>query len=137
MSYSTSFPLAVEVILFIHINNEDHCHDYLSKRIISEKLEVPVPTVSKVISKLIHSGLLESKEGVKGGIALVKPISATTLFEVFDAIEKGNPLFKIPNNLKDGPDFVGKMFAKGTDILTNAESSMLNYLKGYTLSDLM
>lgn len=137
MPYSTSFPLAIEVIIFIHINNEENCHEFLSTRIIAENLNIPLSTTIKIISKLIRSNLLESKEGAHGGIATKKDLSEVSLYEVLVSVENKVSLFRIPKNFTSGMRKYQEIFDKGLAALNQLEDDTTVYLKEVSLKDLL
>ena len=54
---------------------------------MSEELDIPLPTVSKVLKLLVQGNLLESQQGSQGGYHLSKPakeISAAKIIEVLE-----------------------------------------------------
>ena len=54
---------------------------------MSEELDIPLPTVSKVLKLLVQGNLLESQQGSQGGYNLSKPakeISAAKIIEVLE-----------------------------------------------------
>ena len=46
-----------------------------------------LPTVSKLLKALVHSGLVVSARGVQGGYALARPASTISAAEILDALE--------------------------------------------------
>ncbi|MDU5950688.1 hypothetical protein GNQ08_19665 [Paenibacillus macerans] len=53
--------------------------NFLSTKVISEQLNIPVPTTVKVIRNLSNAKLTVTKEGAKGGIMLAKAFNGITL----------------------------------------------------------
>lgn len=58
-----------------------------SAKTIASKTHVSLPTVSKLLKQLTHSGLLTSQRGVKGGYRLGKPAKDISLTDILMAIE--------------------------------------------------
>ncbi len=56
-------------------------------RDVSAKLQLPLPTVSKLLKLLARQGLLATHRGARGGFSLARPAREITLLEVIDAIE--------------------------------------------------
>lgn len=54
---------------------------------IAAKLFLPAPTVSKILKRLTHAGLLNSARGVEGGYALAVNLRETSLVRLIDAME--------------------------------------------------
>jgi len=137
MAYSTAMSQSVAILLYIHFKLEEGLYDYLATKKISEELGVPVPTIVKILGKLNAAGLINTKEGAKGGILLAKPISNITFLEVFNALEQGKPLFKVQYNFNIEYDGLDSITEKGLFCLQEAEKAMKMALKKTTLSDLL
>ena len=56
-------------------------------REIAEKYAIPVELMAKVLTRLVRSGLLISRQGVHGGYELAQPPAATSLAAVLEAID--------------------------------------------------
>ena len=67
-------------------------------KLISESLGFSYSTTVKIIDKLKSENLIITKEGINGGISVVRSLSEITMLDIFEAIEKNNPLFKIQYN---------------------------------------
>lgn len=69
-------------------------HDgYVSIGTISDELDISFPFLTKILQTLNDVGLLDSRRGPKGGVALTKPADEVTLYEVVVAID-GDDLFR-------------------------------------------
>lgn len=94
MGYSLSFSKAVLVVIFIADKVRQGQFEYLSTASISDVLNIPKPTLVKILQSLTAEGIIETKEGKLGGIRLAKDASDITILDVFQSIEKGKPLFQ-------------------------------------------
>jgi FeS assembly SUF system regulator len=56
-------------------------------QILSAAVEVPLPTVRKVLKSLSHAGLLTSERGVQGGYSLSRAASTISVAEIITALE--------------------------------------------------
>jgi Rrf2 family protein len=54
---------------------------------IAKATLVPRAYLSKVIQGLCHAGIVQSRRGIGGGVALVKPPSELTILDVVNAVE--------------------------------------------------
>ena len=54
---------------------------------IAEQVRVALPTVSKVLKTLVHTGLVASHRGTKGGYTLARLPVRITVAEILDALE--------------------------------------------------
>ena len=137
MAYSTATFQATSILLFIHFKSEEGLYEYLSTKVISDMLNIPAPTAVKVLNKLNAAGLIQTKEGAKGGILPTKPISDISLLEVFNAVEQGKPLFKVQHNFNIEYENLDAIKEKGITCLQEAEDAMKASLKKVTLMDLL
>lgn len=136
MAYSTALSQGISILLYIHALSEENCYNYLSTKVISEQLNIPVPTTVKVIRNLNNANLTMAKEGAKGGILLAKPLSEVTLLDVFLAVEPGKALFKVHTDVTLQGQDVDDVKQKVVHHLEGAEIAMQNYLKDIRLTDL-
>ncbi|TMM48244.1 SUF system Fe-S cluster assembly regulator [Qipengyuania marisflavi] len=54
---------------------------------LAAETALPVPTVQKLVSKLVAAGLLRSTRGAGGGLQLARPAAAITLADIVEAVE--------------------------------------------------
>jgi Rrf2 family protein len=136
MAYSTALSQGISILLYVHSYTEKNCYNYLSTKVISEQLNIPVPTTVKVIRNLNNAKLTMAKEGAKGGILLAQHLSEITMLDVFLAVEPGKDLFKIHTDVKLQGQDVDDVKQKVIHHLEGAEIAMHNYLKEIRLTDL-
>ena len=94
MSYSLSFTKSILVVIFISDKIRQEQFEFLSTNMISEVLSIPKPTLVKILQNLNAANIIETKEGKQGGIRLMKKSSNITVLDIFNAMEKGKPLFQ-------------------------------------------
>jgi Rrf2 family protein len=94
MSYSLSFTKAILVVIFISDKIRQGQNEFLSTTVISEMLNIPRPTLVKILQQLSAAGMIQTKEGKHGGIRLMQDPAEITILDIFEAIEKGKPLFQ-------------------------------------------
>ncbi|MGY3777813.1 RrF2 family transcriptional regulator [Isobaculum melis] len=140
-AYSHAFSQAIEILLYIHFKSSEKKYSYLSTSVMSKGLNIPVPTLNKVLTKLKNAQLLVSKAGPTGGVALNKSIDEVTLMEVFLAIENENHLFSIHKKFNREvlyeTEILDEITNNGIRVLNEAENSMHDVLKQYYLADLL
>lgn len=142
MSYSAAFSQAIEVIMYIYIkSNEPDSGHYLTIKVMSEGLNIPAPTLTKVITHLKTAQLINGKTGANGGFALTRSVEEISLYQIFQAIEGKKPLFKIHDQLNadliPNVEQAKRFMSNGIDILSQAEKQMLDVLKKTHISDLI
>lgn len=137
MSYSLSFSKAVIVVIFISDKIRQKQFDYLSTTKIAKIINIPKPTLVKILQSLSQEGIIETKEGKQGGIRLAKDPSKITVLDIFNAIEKGKSLFHTSFNiLAEGkrPNKAQKSLSK---LLNETEKEMKNNLSKKTISKIL
>ena len=137
MSYSLSFSKAVLVVIFISDKIQQGMYDYLSTKMISEVLDIPKPTLVKILTELNRAGIIESKEGKSGGVRLIPKPSNITVLDIFNAIEFGKPLFQTEFHITakgKRPD--NALTALGL-LFTDAEEKMKITLANTTIEDII
>ncbi len=89
------------------------------------------------MQNLNAANIIETKEGKMGGIRLMKDPSKITILEIFNAMEKGKPLFQTSFNiLAEGkrPDNAQKSIKK---VLANAEEQLKKELSHKTIAEML
>lgn len=137
MSYSLSFSKSILVVIFISDKIQQGMYQFLSTKMISEVLDIPKPTLVKILQGLTMAGLIETKEGKQGGIRLAKKPADITVLDVLNAVEKGKPLFQtsfsIPAEGKR-PDTAQKSVS---ELLKGAETEMKSVLNKKTIAQIL
>lgn len=140
MSYSVGFSQSLEILFYIELKTKLEAYEYLTIKDISDKLNIPVPSVKRLVGMLKKANLIESKKGLKGGLALAKNATEISFYDVFEAIEGESALFKLYHDFN--PDsFIHKneanqMLEKISQVFATSETKMLTELKENKISDL-
>ena len=137
MAYSLSFSKSILVLVFISDKIRRGETDYISAKVMSELLNIPKPTLSVIFNNLIRAGILESKEGINGGVRFAKNPEQITLLDILLAIENQKPLFQthFELNVKSPrPDNIKKTVV---DKLNLVEEVMKEELGKTTLKDIL
>lgn len=134
MAYSSEFPRAITIVLFIHMKMEEFGLEFVSTKVISEFLRIPAPTVVKILKSLNAAGITTTKEGPKGGILLARTAAEITLLDIFLAVEQG-PMFKARLESSISNPRVEQARATIQGHLQSAEDAMKETLKETTIED--
>lgn len=94
------FSQTVEYALRAVVHLADHSPDPRTTEQIAEATLVPKAYLSKVIQGLCHAGVLQSRRGIGGGVALVKLPEDLTILEVVNAVEPITRIRECPLGLK-------------------------------------
>jgi Rrf2 family protein len=58
-----------------------------SARELSERFNIPLELLAKVLQKLVRSGLLTSHQGIRGGYVLARPASDISVADIIVAVD--------------------------------------------------
>jgi len=137
MAYSLSFSKSILVLAFISDKIRRGETEYISTKVMSELLNIPKPTLSIIFNNLIRAGILESKEGINGGVRFAKNAEQITLLDILTAIENQKSLFQTSFELKaksKRPESLKKAVVKA---LNSVEEEMKTALSKTTLKDIL
>src|SRR5947209_362521 len=94
MSYSLAFSQSLFMLLYIAGMVEMGKYDFILTQRISQDVIIPPSTAAMILRRLSRAGLIETREGVNGGVRLAIPPEKVTLLDVFKAIEQERPMFQ-------------------------------------------
>lgn len=137
MAYSLSISQAVSIVVYIAVKMQECKYEFLTTKMISEKLNIALPTAVKILSSLTIAGLTVTREGAKGGVLLAKDPSEISLLDILLAIEHERPLFKTKFDFNITGDQVVLLKDKISNSLKEAENEMKNSLKKTTIEILL
>ena len=137
MSYSLSFTKSILVVIFISDKIRQNQFEFLSTADISKYLSIPKPTLVKILQNLHTANIIETKEGKNGGIRLLKDPSKITVLEIFEAMEKGKPLFQTSFNILAEGKRPSNAQKSIKNILTDAENQLRNELSKKTIEEIL
>jgi Rrf2 family protein len=136
MSYSLAFTQAIALMISIGAQNQIKQIEWVSAANLAELLSIPRPTVVNILTRLLASGLLESKEGNKGGVRLAKASADLTLLDIFEAIERKRPLFRTDMAVTNKSNEAREARRKVVESFQAAEDKMKQALAGVQLNSL-
>ena len=137
VAYSLSFSKSILVLTFISDKIRRGETEYISTKVMSDLLDIPKPTLTVIFNNLIRAGILESKEGINGGVRFAKNAEKITLLDILNAIENQKPLFQTSFEIKvkgKRPDSLKKAVI---DNLKNVEDIVKLNLNKTTLKNIL
>ncbi|MBK7895635.1 MAG: Rrf2 family transcriptional regulator [Candidatus Promineifilaceae bacterium] len=137
MSYSLSFSQAIVTVIFVSDKVAQGFYDFVPTKELSEALNIARPTAVKILGNLAGAGIIETREGAKGGVRLALPPAEVTILDIFTAIESGKALFR--HDFELGVTGEKPTRAQGAilNILNEAEAAMHQRLAQTTIADLL
>ena len=136
MSYSLAFSQAIAITVFVASKVEACMYDFVPTQELSEALNIARPTAVKILQRLTNVGIIETREGAKGGVRLAKSPDEVTLLDVFNAIEQQRPLFRIDMGIHITGEKPARVKQNLLEVLTHTENSMKKSLQGTTIANL-
>jgi len=137
MSYSLSFSQAVFTVLFVGDKVMQGFYDFVPTKELSIALNIPKPTAVKILGNLANAGIIETREGSRGGVRLAKQPKDITLLDLFTAIETNTPMFRQDYKLRVTGEKPTRAQKSVYSILSNVESAMKSQLAQTTIADLI
>lgn len=137
MSLSTAFPHAILAMIYVTDKVQQGRFDYVPIQQVSSELNIPPSTMGLIIRSLNRAGLVETREGAKGGIRHARTPETITLYDIFRAIEQERPIFQThlqPRVTGTKPTNAQQAIVT---VLQDAEQALLERLQQTTLADLL
>ena len=107
---------------------------------LAEYFELPEAYLAKVLRKLSHAGLVETKTGPRGGYALAYKPDDLSLLKIVQAVDGKDPFFRCTEIRQNGPTKVArKHFTRPCSIarsMWKAEQAWRSQLSDITLKDI-
>ena len=116
-------------ILLAHMANQEKDSLHNAKD-ISASIEIPLPTVSKVLKILTQGDILTSHQGSKGGYSLARAPDQISAAEVIEAIE--GPVAITDCSSAEGCDRDCQVSPRWQQV----NSAVIGALQGLTLADM-
>ncbi len=83
MFWTKTTEYAMRTLIFMATHD---CELY-STNFLSEELQIPNKYLSRIMTDLVRSGLVESIKGRNGGFKIAKPLDQINLLDIYTAVE--------------------------------------------------
>lgn len=136
MSYSLAFTQAIAILIRIGTQIRFKGHDYVSTSDLSKDLGIPRPTTVNILTRLTHAEVIETKEGINGGVRLSHEPEEITLLQILDAVEAQKSLFRtsIKTNIATSESEIAR--SKVIQYLGKAENALKDELSKVNIASL-
>ncbi|CAH1203756.1 Putative HTH-type transcriptional regulator [Paenibacillus plantiphilus] len=125
MKFSKATNYALHTMLFLVAAAPDK---HIGVQQLAERQSVSPTYLSKILTKLVKAGMIESASGANGGYRLKRSWEDISFLDIIHAIEGTASLFDCDFN--HGPDCLIQL------VMVEAEDEMETYLKNKKMSDL-
>ena len=137
MSYSLAFSQAIITVLYVADKVQQGSYDFVPTKQLSEDLNIAGPSAVKILQSLNGVGIIETREGAKGGVRLAKLPADITILDIFNAIENERPLFRFDLGLQITEKKPARAHQEISGLLSSAEEAMKDKLKQVTVEHLL
>lgn len=137
MSYPLAFSQAIITVLYIADKLQQGSFDFAPTKQLAEDLNIAAPSAVKILQSLSGAGIIATREGAKGGVRLAVPPSNITILDIFNALEKGRPLFRFDLGLQITGEKPTRAQQEISELLTSAEEAMKDKLRQVTIEHLL
>ncbi len=127
-----SFPEAASLGIHAAVILAGERNGLVSARALAERLSASEAHLAKVMQRLVHTGIVHSARGPKGGFALARPASEVTLLAIYEAIEGAVQ----PARCVFGSPVCGRRSCVFRGVTEELDARLRAYLAGATLGDL-
>lgn len=105
----------------------------ISTATISESEAIPLPFLTKVISRLATAGLVTTSRGMGGGVSLARPPEEITLLQVVEAVD--GPILLNHCLLRTGA-CTHEPYCAAHDVWAEIQTNFVQELNAVTMSEL-
>ena len=137
MSYSLAISQAIITVIYVADKVQQGMYDFVPTKQLSESLNIARPTAVKILGNLTGAGIIETREGAKGGVRLAVAPADVTILDVFEAIETGKPMFRHDYRLRVIGEKPSRAQQEVLSVLNSAEAAMKAELGETTVADLL
>jgi Rrf2 family protein len=137
MGYSLAFAQAIAVVTFVGFKVECGIYEFVPTKEIAQALNLAGPTAVKVLQSLSRAGIIETREGAKGGVRLVNSPDTITLLDIFHAVEQERPVFRMDVKVRMINSHVQQVQQRVHDTFNRAEQAMKDELRAVTIADIL
>jgi Rrf2 family protein len=137
MTYSLAFSQAIMVAIYVADKVEQGFFDFVPTKQLSQDLNIPRPSAVKILNALSKAGIIETREGAKGGVRLGVPASELSILDILEAIESGRGLFHKNYQFGVVGDKPERARQAVDALLGSAEDAMKEALKGGSIEDFL
>lgn len=137
MSYSLGFSQAVVAVTYIADKVQQGFFEFTPTTQLAQDLNIARPSAGKIIQSLTQAGIIETREGAKGGVRLAKAAEDVTVLDIFYAIEGERPLFRTRFEFNVSGKKPTQAQAAIGDLLADAEEAMKNELQKTSIAGLI
>ena len=136
MSYSLGLWQAMLATVYVADKVRLGVHEFVPTSKVADDLDIPAPSLSRLMRSLNRAGIVETREGANGGVRLAIPADEVTLLDLLEAIEQQLPLFRTDAEPRVQGETPRLRQAALKGALADAETAMRSSLGKVTVADI-
>ncbi|WP_042196122.1 RrF2 family transcriptional regulator [Paenibacillus camerounensis] len=125
------FPMAVHALSLLSTSQEGFSSAYIASSINTHSV-----FLRRVLAKLVHNGLLETKEGGGGGYRLTRSPDQITLAEIYTLLEGGSVISASPAEPNKECIVGSGIQPVFQDVINQVDKVVMEKLSQFTISDI-
>lgn len=137
MSYSLAFSQAIVAVLYVADKVQQGIYDFVPTKQLAEDLNIAGPSAVKILRSLNGAGIIETREGARGGVRLARSPADITIRDIFIAIENKRPVFRFDLQLQVTGEKPARAQQEISELLTSIEETIKDKLREVTIADLL
>ncbi|HRY09693.1 MAG: Rrf2 family transcriptional regulator [Actinobacteria bacterium] len=110
--------------------------DFISTARLAADLGLPTPSAAALLRRLTAAGLIDTREGARGGVRLAREPGAITLDDIVGAMQQARPLFATDHRIEVSGPTPARRQKQLRAALGSAEEALHEALREVTLADL-
>ncbi len=110
--------------------------EFVATARLAADLGLPTPSAAALLRRLTAAGLIETREGARGGVRLAREPEAITLDDIVGAMQQARPLFATDHRIGVSGPTPARRQKQLRTALRSAEGAMHASLREVTLADL-
>lgn len=109
--------------------------DFVATSRIADDLSIPTPSLARILRLLAGAGIIETKEGSRGGVRLGREPAAISLADIVRAVD-ASPVFRTDAETKVSGPIPRKRTTALRRALASAEGELHHRLEEVTIADI-
>jgi Rrf2 family protein len=110
--------------------------EFVSTARLAADLGLPAPSAAALLRRLTAAGIIETREGSRGGVRLAREARSITLDDVVGAMQQARPLFATDHRIQVSGPTPARRQKQLRAALLGAEEALHESLREVTLADL-
>jgi Rrf2 family protein len=136
MSYPLSIWQSILATAYVADKVQLGVFEFVPTGQIAADLGIPAPSLARIMRSLTGSGIIETREGAKGGVRLAIAPEKVSLLAIVDSVDSGRGLFRTDSAVNVSGPIPAKRQTAIREALSGAEERLRASLEEVTIADI-